>query len=130
MGISLSESARAMVDGPNFAVLCTINPDGSPQSSAMWVGLDGDDLLFTTVVGRRKDLNMRRDPRVSVTVLQHDNPYNYVEIRGEASFEDGGVELDQELSLKYDGKDADRDEPGTVRTVVRVTPTKVTGYAA
>ena len=130
MSLTLNEKTRQLLDGPNFATLATINPDGSPQTSAMWVGRDENDLLFSTIVGRRKDRNMRRDPRVSVTVIDQEDPYNYVEIRGTATYEDGGVELDNALSWKYDGKDADPDEPGVVRIVVRVTPHKATGYAA
>ena len=69
MGISLSESALRLVDGRNYAVLATVNPDGSPQTSVVWVGRDGGDLLFSTVEGRVKHRNMVRDPRVSVTVI-------------------------------------------------------------
>ena len=57
-----------LVDGKNYAVLATVNADGSPQTSVMWVGRDGGDLLFSTVQGRVKHRNMVRDPRVSVTV--------------------------------------------------------------
>jgi PPOX class probable F420-dependent enzyme len=131
MTAHLSAAVRALADGPNFAALATINPDGSPQTSVMWVGLDGDDLVFSTVAGRRKVRNMERDPRVSVTIIDHADPYNYAEIQGVATLEpEGGVELDDKLSWKYDGKPASADAPGVVRIVARVTPTKVTGYAA
>ncbi len=131
MAAHLNAAVRALVDGPNFAVLATINPDGSPQSSLMWVGLDGDDLVFSTVDGRRKVRNMERDPRVSVTIIDHADPYNYAEIRGVATIEpEGGVELDDRLSWKYDGKPATADAPGVVRIVARISPTRVTGYAA
>jgi PPOX class probable F420-dependent enzyme len=130
MGALLNDEIRRLAEGPNFATLATINPDGSPQTSQMWVGLDGDDLVFSTVDGRRKVRNMRRDPRVSVIIVDHADPYNYVEIRGLATMEpDGGVELDEQLSWVYDDKAADPDDPGVVRIVARVTPTKVTGYA-
>jgi PPOX class probable F420-dependent enzyme len=69
MSIPLSDAALALIDGRNYAVLATINPDGSPQTSVMWIGRDGSDLLFSTVEGRVKHRNMRRDPRVSVTVI-------------------------------------------------------------
>ena len=69
MSISLSDATVALVDGKNYAILATINPDGSPQTSVLWVGRDGNDLLFSTVAGRVKHRNMERDPRVSVTVL-------------------------------------------------------------
>ena len=128
MGISLSDAVRELVDGKNYATLATINADGSPQTSAMWVGRDGDDLLFSTVAGRLKDRNMRRDPRVSVTIMEREDPEKYAEIRGTATItEEGGRALDNDLSWKYDGRDAGEDAPGAVRVVVRVVPTKVTG---
>jgi PPOX class probable F420-dependent enzyme len=131
MRVHLNDAVRRLAEGPNFATLATVNPDGSPQTSAMWVGLEGDDLVFSTVVGRRKVRNMEREPRVSVMILDHENPYNYVEIRGVATIEPGGgVELDEKLSWVYDGKPAEPDAPGVVRVVARVTPTRITGYAA
>jgi len=131
MAILLSEATIRLLDGPNYAVLATINPDGSPQTSAMWVGRDGADLLFSTVEGRVKYRNMRRDPRVSVTVLDAADPENYVELRGRVSMTpDIGRRVDKALSWKYDGKDPDADRPGAVRVVVRMVVEKVTGYAA
>ena len=131
MAISFSEATLKLLDGRNYAVLATVNPDGSPQTSAMWVGRDGDDLLFSTVEGRVKHRNMLRDPRVSVTVLDSADPENYVELRGRVSMSpDIGRKVDTQLSWKYDGKDPDPDRPGAVRLVVRMTVQKATGYAA
>ena len=131
MGIALSESAIALIDGRNYAVLATVNADGSPQTSVMWVGRDGDDLLFSTVEGRRKHRNMVRDPRVSVTVIDAADPENYVELRGTASMtQDVGRRLDTALSWKYDGRDPGEDKPGAVRLIVRVQVLKSAGYAA
>jgi PPOX class probable F420-dependent enzyme len=131
MGIRLSESAIALIDGRNYAVLATVNADGSPQTSVMWVGRDGDDLLFSTVEGRLKYRNMLRDPRVSVTVIESADPDNYVELRGRASMTpDAGRQVDTQLSWKYDGKDPGEDLPGAVRLVVRVEVLKAAGYAA
>jgi PPOX class probable F420-dependent enzyme len=73
MGIPLNDEIRSLLDGRHFAVLATINPDGGPQSSAMWVGRDGDEVLFSTVKGRRKDRNLERDPRASVTVIDSED---------------------------------------------------------
>ena len=81
MSIRLSDATLALLDGRNYAVLATINRDGSPQTSVMWIGHDGNDLLFSTVEGRVKHRNMRRDPRVSVTVIDSSDPENYVELR-------------------------------------------------
>ena len=131
MGIRLSDSTRALVDDRNYAVLATVNPDGSPQTSVMWIGRDGDDVLFSTVEGRVKHRNMLRDPRVSVTVIDSADPENYVELRGLASMTpDVGRRFDTQLSWKYDGKDPGADRPGAVRVIVRVEVHKATGRAA
>jgi PPOX class probable F420-dependent enzyme len=131
MSISLSDATLALVDGKNYAILATINPDGSPQTSVLWVGRDGNDLLFSTVAGRVKHRNMERDPRVSVTVLDSADPENYVELRGRVSMTpDVGRALDTQLSWKYDGRDPGEDRPGALRVVVRMVVEKVTGYAA
>ncbi|MBM7771482.1 PPOX class probable F420-dependent enzyme [Actinokineospora baliensis] len=130
MAPELSEGARALLDGPNFATLATLNPDGSPQTSVLWVRRDGDDVLLSTVAGRQKEKNLRRDPRVSVTVINKDNPYSYLEFRGVAELTtEGGHELINELSLKYSGQPYTGDTPDTVRVVVRITPERITGHA-
>ena len=131
MSIPLSDATLALLDGKNYAVLATINPDGSPQTSVMWVGRDGGDLLFSTVEGRVKHRNMQRDPRVSVTVIDAADPENYVELRGRVSMTpDVGRALDTRLSWKYDGRDPGADRPGAVRVVVRMVVEKAAGYAA
>src|ERR1700757_3770647 len=89
MAIPLSEATLRLLDGKNYAVLATINADGSPQTSVIWIGRDGGDLLFSTVEGRRKHRNMVRDPRVSVTVIDAADPENYVELRGRVSMVPG-----------------------------------------
>jgi PPOX class probable F420-dependent enzyme len=131
MGQALSEPTLALLDGKNYAVLATVNPDGSPQTSVVWVGRDGSDLLISTVEGRVKHRNMVHDPRVSVTVIDSADPENYVELRGTVTMTpDAGRQLDTRLSWKYDGRDPDPDRPGAVRVVVRVQVTKAAGYAA
>ena len=131
MGISFNDATVRLLDGRNYAVLATVNTDGSPQTSAMWVGRDGNDLLMSTVQGRVKYRNMLRDPRVSVTVHDAADPENYVELRGRAMITpDPGGRLDNRLSWKYDGKDKDPDPPGAVRVVVRVGVDRAAGPAA
>jgi PPOX class probable F420-dependent enzyme len=130
MTISLSEATLRLLDGRNYAVLATVNPDGSPQTSAMWVGRDGRDVLFSTVAGRVKHRNMLRDPRVSVSILDSSDPENYVELRGRVSMSpDPGRRLHLQLAEKYD-QDAGEDAPGAARVIVRMAVEKATGYAA
>ena len=131
MPFTLNDETRRLLDGRHYAVLATINPDGGPQTSAMWVGRDGDDVLMSTVAGRRKHKNLERDPRASVTILDADDPENYVELRGRVSIsEDVGRVFDTKLSWKYDGQDPGPDAPGAVRLILRLTVDKATGYAA
>ena len=131
MGFELSPAALALLDGRNYAVLATVNLDGGPQTSVMWLGRDGADVLFSTVEGRRKHRNMVRDPRVSVSVVDSADPENYVELRGRVSMTpDVGRRFDTQLSWKYDGRNPDPDRPGAVRVVVRLVVDKATGPAA
>jgi PPOX class probable F420-dependent enzyme len=135
MAVSLNEAVRKLLDEPNHAVLGTVNRDGSPQTSVVWVTRDGDDVLISTAAGRRKDRNMRRDPRVSLSVWDSGDPETYAEIRGLAAVtEDVGRELAVQLAEKYDGPGAGDEflqlPPEVVRVVVRITPQHVTGNAA
>lgn len=126
MTVALSELAKRLIDADTFATLATVNPDGAPQSSVVWVKRDGDDVVFSTIRGRRKTRNMQREPRVSLTLFDPADPYRYVEIRGEVTMtEQGGPELIQELSQRYTGKPFTEHDPGNVRVVCRLTPAKV-----
>ncbi|MEV4635879.1 PPOX class F420-dependent oxidoreductase [Actinoplanes sp. NPDC049548] len=126
MSAALPEDVRRLLDGTTFAVVSTINPDGSPQSTVIWVRRDGDDVLFSTVRGRRKTRNMERDPRVSICAYDPAQPYSYFTVDGTVTLvEEGGRELINELSLKYDGRPWTFDRPEVVRVVCRVTPHKV-----
>jgi PPOX class probable F420-dependent enzyme len=131
MTIPLTQPTLALIDGKNYAVLATLNPDGSPQTSVIWIGHDEDGVLFTTVEGRVKHRNMVRDPRVSITVIDSADPEYYVELRGrvESITPDAGRQMDTQLSWKYDGRDPAPDRPGAVRVVVRIAVDKVTGRA-
>ncbi|WP_062208046.1 PPOX class F420-dependent oxidoreductase [Streptomyces sp. NBRC 109706] len=132
MAVTLPEKLKTVLDGNVFVTIATIQPDGSPQLSPVWVKRDGDDVLISTTVGRRKETNLRRDPRVTVQVLDHEQPYSYAEIRGVAELTtEGGAELINELSLKYVGKPyaefnpaSEQDAP---RVVVRISARKIVG---
>jgi PPOX class probable F420-dependent enzyme len=93
----------------------------------LWITHDGDDVLFSTTVGRRKHENISRNNRVTVCVFDQEDPYSYAEIRGTATMtEEGGRELIDAFAKKYRGLDVyPWDQPDAVRVVVRVTPTKV-----
>jgi PPOX class probable F420-dependent enzyme len=131
MALTFNDATKALLDGNNFPVVATINKDGSAQTSVLWAKRDGDTLVFATVRGRLKERNMARDPRVSVSVFDTGNPYNYVEIRGRVELTDeGGRELINELAHKYTGKDYPAEPAENIRVLVRVIPEKITGNAA
>lgn len=135
MAASLNDAVRALVDEPNYAVLGTINPDGSPQTSLVWIGTDGDDVVISTAARRRKERNIQRDPRVSLSVWDRADPERYAEIRGLAAIQpDPGRELAVLLAEKYEGPGAGRkflDLPAeVVRVTIRITPQHVAGNAA
>lgn len=100
----LSATARKLLDEPNIAVLATLMEDGTAQTSAVWLTRSGDDVLFTTTE-TLKLRNLRRDPRVSFTVIDRDDPYLELNARGLVTMieADGGRLIDQ-LSAQYYGK--------------------------
>jgi len=103
----LSEKARALIARPVLASLATLNPDGSPQITPLWVDRDGDDVVFNTAQGRKKARNLERDSRVAVTVIDPDDQYNVVAFRGtvtDVSTEGADAHIDS-LAKKYLGVD-------------------------
>lgn len=90
--------------------MTTTNEDGSPQSSVVRVKGEGEGVVFSTVRGRKKERDLVRDPRVSISIFETENPYNYVEIRGKAELDEtDGRALISELAHKYTGKDYPED---------------------
>ena len=126
--VTLPERAKELFDGQNHVAVATIDPDGRPQSSLVWARTDGDDVLFSTIRGRRKYANLTRDPRVSALVYDGADPYTYAEVRGTATItDDPDAELINELALKYTGQPFGH-RPGEQRVIVRITPSKVVLY--
>jgi PPOX class probable F420-dependent enzyme len=133
--LNLNDAVRKLLDEPNYAVLGTINLDGSPQTSLVWIGRDGDDVVISTAAGRRKERNIRRDPRVSLSVWDRADPERYAELRGLAAVHpDPGRQLAVRLAEKYQGPGAGRqflDLPAeVVRVTILLSPQHVAGNAA
>jgi PPOX class probable F420-dependent enzyme len=82
---SLSDRARAFLEQKRFAVLATINPDGTPQLTTMWYELQGDAIMMNTKVGRAKEHNLRRDQRIAICI---EDEYHYVTLSGTADLID------------------------------------------
>jgi PPOX class probable F420-dependent enzyme len=120
MGIALPDELKSVIDGKNFAHLTTLDPDGAPQASAMWVMRDGDQIVFNTAEGRRKWRNMKNDPRVAVSISPADKSYENWSIQGtvvELRTADGVAVIDQ-LAHKYLGREK---YPWLTPDMVRVT---------
>jgi PPOX class probable F420-dependent enzyme len=123
------QTAARILSGPHLAVLTTVNADGSPQASVIFVKPDGDDLLFSTIKGRRKTDNMRRDPRVSLLV--HSLPgaageFTYAVIAGPVELaDDPGASFHQVMYDLHMGGAPAPVEPGAERLIVRLRPHRV-----
>ena len=113
-----------------FASLATVMPNGSPQVTPVWCDFDGKHVIINTAKGRQKDKNLRRDPRVSIALIDPDNPYRYAEIRGRVVevTEKGAAEHIDKMAKKYLGKDKyPFAQPGEVRVLFKVEPDKIVG---
>jgi PPOX class probable F420-dependent enzyme len=121
---TLPDFARDLIDARSHASVASVEADGSPQLTLVWVKRDGDDVLFSTLAGRRKARNWVRDPRAALLIYDESHPGTYVEVRGRISLvDDPGGSLIHELSQKYDGKDFTGPVDG--RVIARLTPEHV-----
>ena len=107
-----------------FAELATLMPDGSPQVSPVWVDYDGRHILINSAKGRVKDKNMRRDPRVGLDLIDPENPYRHLSIRGRVVdiTEEGASAHIDKLAKKYLDQDKYDGVPGELRVVYRIQP--------
>jgi PPOX class probable F420-dependent enzyme len=113
---------------PAFAHLATVMRDGSPQVTPVWVDYDGKYVRVNSALGRVKDKNMRRDPRVSLAIQDPDNPYRYLEIRGKVVeiTQNGADDQINKLSQKYLGKPVyPYRKPGEERVTYKIEPQKI-----
>jgi len=129
MSIPLSNEIRALLDGPNFGHLATLMPDGSPQSVPVWLGREGDRILICTGEGSLKAKNTRRDPRVSLSIVDFHNPYQEVQLRGQVveRRSDGDFKYMDAISHKYTGKPFPfRGPEGRVALVIEIEKARYT----
>jgi PPOX class probable F420-dependent enzyme len=128
MASTIPESHKDLLQKPAFASLATLNPDGSPQVTPVWFDYDGTNIIVNTARGRVKDRNLKREPRVALTIPDPENPYRYLGIQGRViemteSGADAGID---KLAKKYLGKDKYPFRgPNEVRVLVKIAPEKV-----
>ncbi len=111
-----------------FANLATLNADGTPQVTPVWFDWDGSRLRINTAKGRLKDKNLRRSPAVALSIMDPDNPYRYVQVKGRvaAVIESGAAAHIDSLAKKYLGQDSyPHRKPGEVRVIFTITPDRV-----
>ena len=116
---------KLLTEGKNFAVLATRNKDGSTHLTPLWIDYDGKHIIFTTEQKRLNPRNMRRDPNVTLAVMNHENPYSYMELRGKVVdiTPEGAFEHIDKMAKKYLGQDKyPGNKPGDVRLFVRIEP--------
>ena len=124
----LTEEQARLLEEPNFATVGTLNRDGSPQLSIVWIDWDGEDVLFNTAAGRVKPRNLERDPRVSVLVVDRADGYRWLAVRGAAELTtEGADEHIDKLARKYTGEGWEA-KPGEQRLLARVRPEHVSAY--
>lgn len=106
MAVFLSAEAKSLIDRPNFAHLATLMPDGSPLSTPVWIGRDGDRIVISISDWSLKGKNTKRDPRVSVSIVDFENPYEELQIRGRVVERrpDADFKMMHPISHKYIGK--------------------------
>jgi len=129
MPISLSKEIKQLLDGPNFAHLATLMPDGSPQSVPVWVGREGDRIIICTAETSLKARNTRGDPRVALSIVDFENPYSEAQIRGRVveGREDPELKIMDPISHKYVGKPFPLREPqGRVALIIEVEKARYT----
>jgi PPOX class probable F420-dependent enzyme len=125
----LSQDVRELFKGKNFWHVATVNPDGSPQSTPMWVALRDGRILLNTALGRRKARNIEGNPRVALSLTSPENDYKSVQVQGRVvdtiTGDQAEADIDM-LSEKYTGQTPyPWRSPGEQRVTYLVEPTKV-----
>ena len=125
--MKLSEELLKLLRQPSICYSATTMPDGSPQTQPVWVDYENGRVIVNSALGRQKDKNMRRDPRVAITLMDPDNPYRYMEIRGKVAeiSQDGAATHIDKMAKKYLGQDKyPFARPGEQRVLLKITPEK------
>ena len=128
MAVTLPQSLKTLLSDKAFGHVVTLNSDGKPQVTMVWMDVDGDEVLFNTADGRKKPQNLRRDPRIIVSVQSRNDPQAYAIFHGKAQITEEGADAHiDKLSQKYLGKaQYPYRKPGEVRVLYKIEPLKTT----
>ena len=127
--MDLPEIVRSKFEGLNFWQFATVNEDGSPTASPVWADIEDDHIIVNTAMDRRKERNIRRDPRVALAMVDRDNPYLWIEIRGHVTEriegEEAAASIDR-LTKKYLALDQyPHHGNGEKRVIFKIEPIKI-----
>jgi len=125
--VELSAVEREFLQNPYVGIVTTLHPDGSPQSTVVWVDVDDEGPSINTAYGRVKPRNLEKDGRISLVVVDPSDAYRWVKINGNATLvaEGADAQIDR-LSKKYTGIDVyGNRQPGEKRVTVRIAPTRI-----
>jgi PPOX class probable F420-dependent enzyme len=122
MPIPLPESVKKVLEDKAYGHVVTFNPNGQPQLTMVWMDVDGNEALFNTAEGRKKVHNLRRDPRIMISVQNRSEPQSYVVLNGAATLTETGADAHiDKLAKRFLGLDKyPYRQPGEKRVIVRV----------
>jgi PPOX class probable F420-dependent enzyme len=129
MSVALSEEIRNLIDGANFAHLSTLMPDGSPQSVPVWIGREGDRVVICSGENSLKARNTKRDPRVSLSIVDFEDPYKEAQLRGRVVERrpDRDLKMMDPISHKYTGKPFPfRNPAGRIALIIEIDKARCT----
>ena len=131
MAIKLPDSAKKLLQDKAYGHVVTVGANGRPQTTMVWVDAEGDEVLFNTAEGRKKQQNLRRDPRVIVSVQDRNNPQAYLLVHGTATITESGADAHiDKLAKRFLGAEKyPYRQPGEKRVIVRVLVDRLGGFA-
>jgi len=130
MSISLPQPIRSLLENKAYGHVVTVTPTGPPRVTMVWMDVDGDEVLFNTAEGRKKVQDLRRDPRVIVSVQDPNNTQAYAVLHGKARITTDGARAHiDKLAKRFLGVDQYPGPPGETRLIVRITVERIGGVA-
>jgi PPOX class probable F420-dependent enzyme len=129
MPIALPQPVRTLLDDKAYGHVVTFTAKGQPRLTMVWMDVDGDEVLFNTAEGRKKPQDLRRDPRVIVSVQDHNNPQSYAVFHGKARTitEEGARAHIDKLAKRFLGVDKYPGPPAETRLIVRISVDRISG---
>ena len=130
MPVTLPQSVKKLLLDKAYGHVVTSNAEGKPQVTMVWMDVDGDEVIFNTAEGRRKTQNLRRDPRIIVSVQDRSDPQAYAVFHGKARITETGADQHiDKLAKRFLGADKYQfRQPGEKRVIVRISVDRIGGY--